>query len=222
MANNLKELRNRAGLSQDALATAMGTSRNQLAKLESGSRRLTEDWIRRAADALGVPNTAIIADDLTPPQEPPAPPDASFPVPVEFPRRMLPVYGQAAGGMSDEGRFVLNGRKIADVLCPPALEHVRDAYAIYMHGESMLPAFRPGDTLYIDPGQPVVTGDEVVVQIRDGHGQPPLGYVKEFIARRGGKLLLKQHNPPPGQDNFLDFPLDRVVTVHKVIGAIRR
>jgi transcriptional regulator with XRE-family HTH domain len=54
MANNLSALRKKAGLSQDELAERMGTTRNQLAKLEGGARRLSDVWIDRAAKALGV------------------------------------------------------------------------------------------------------------------------------------------------------------------------
>ena len=54
MANNLKTLRIRAKMTQLALAEAMGTTRSQYVKLESGERRLSDIWITRAADALNV------------------------------------------------------------------------------------------------------------------------------------------------------------------------
>lgn len=224
MANNLKALREKHGLTQPALAEAMGTTKNQLAKLEKGDRRLSERWIIRAAKALGVPNSAII-DDAPDEHAAPSPlptPDASHPMPADFPRRLLPVFGQAAGGMNDDGKFVLNGNKIAEVFCLPSLEHVRDAYAVYMHGESMVPAFRPGDTVYVDPSRPVVSGDDVLVELKGEEGDPPFGYVKNFVARQGGKLVLRQYNPPLGQSHTIEMPLDRVLTLHKVVGSIRR
>ena len=54
MQNNLGTLRKKRGWSQDELAERMGTTRNQLAKLEGGARRLSDVWISRAATALGV------------------------------------------------------------------------------------------------------------------------------------------------------------------------
>lgn len=54
MQNNLSALRKKRGWSQDDLAERMGTTRNQLAKLEGGARRLSDIWISRAANALGV------------------------------------------------------------------------------------------------------------------------------------------------------------------------
>ncbi|MDE4910359.1 helix-turn-helix domain-containing protein [Methylobacterium sp. 092160098-2] len=67
MANNLARLRQDRGWSQDYLAGLMGTTRNQLAKLEGGSRRLSDVWIERAAKALGVDAGALVTtlDEVT-------------------------------------------------------------------------------------------------------------------------------------------------------------
>lgn len=223
MANNLKGLRIKSGLTQDALAERMGTTKNQLVKLENGSRGLSRKWIEQAAKALGVPNSAIIDDQepLAVPHISTPRPDASYPMPLEFPRRRLPVFGHAAGGLEQDGKFILNGMKVADVLCPPELEHVKDAFAVYMHGDSMRPAFRPGDTLYIDPSRPVTAGDEVLVQIKGEEDEPPYGFVKEFMRKSAKELVLLQHNPPEGQEKIITFPADRVMTVHKVVGRLR-
>lgn len=65
MANNLKRLRIERDLSQDELAALMNTTRNQLAKLESGARRLSDVWISRAAAALRVDPGALVADSMS-------------------------------------------------------------------------------------------------------------------------------------------------------------
>jgi transcriptional regulator with XRE-family HTH domain len=62
VANNLKALREARGLSQEAAAEKMGTTRNQLAKLESGARRLSNVWIDRAAEVFGVDAGDIVTD----------------------------------------------------------------------------------------------------------------------------------------------------------------
>src|SRR3978361_1369989 len=62
MANNLRGLRDGRSWSQDEAAAALGTTRNQYAKLEGGSRRLSDKWIRRAADAYGVDPGDIVTD----------------------------------------------------------------------------------------------------------------------------------------------------------------
>src|SRR5260370_22026392 len=62
MANNLRTLRDGRGWSQDQAAAALGTTRNQYAKLEGGSRRLSDKWIKRAAEAYGIDPGEIVTD----------------------------------------------------------------------------------------------------------------------------------------------------------------
>lgn len=64
MSNNLKRLREKRGLTQTQLAEAMGTTINQITKLESGKRRLSDVWIARAAKALGVDAGLLVTDQL--------------------------------------------------------------------------------------------------------------------------------------------------------------
>ena len=62
MANNLKSLREGRSWSQEQAAEALGTTRNQYAKLEGGSRRLSDVWIARAAGAFGVDAGDVVTD----------------------------------------------------------------------------------------------------------------------------------------------------------------
>jgi transcriptional regulator with XRE-family HTH domain len=65
MKNRIRELRERAGLSQAQLAELVGTTQAQIARLEKGERRLTVDWMARIARALMLrpsdllPNAAV-------------------------------------------------------------------------------------------------------------------------------------------------------------------
>ena len=51
--NHIKELRKGRGFSQNELARKIGTSNQQVSYLETGRRRLTDDWMLRLAEALG-------------------------------------------------------------------------------------------------------------------------------------------------------------------------
>ena len=62
MANNLKALRDGRGWTQAEAAAALGTTRNQYVKLEGGSRRLSDKWIRLASDAYGVDPGEVVTD----------------------------------------------------------------------------------------------------------------------------------------------------------------
>ena len=53
MANRLRELRERGGLSQKALGESVGTSQEQIQRLETGERKLTVEWAKRLAGPLG-------------------------------------------------------------------------------------------------------------------------------------------------------------------------
>lgn len=62
MGNNLKALRKTKNWSQERAAEALGTTRNYYVKLESGSRRLSTDWIDKAAALYGVDPGDIISE----------------------------------------------------------------------------------------------------------------------------------------------------------------
>lgn len=57
--NNIADLRKAKGWTQEQLAEAIGTTINNLGKLERGARRLNQDWIDRIAAALGCEPGAI-------------------------------------------------------------------------------------------------------------------------------------------------------------------
>lgn len=235
--NWLKHFLDLAPISANELAKRAGTSRQQISKLVHEQRGLSKQWAERLAPHLGVqpsdlmfgPDADVPTPSAIPPVQPSAkdeppplpPPDASHPVPLRISHKTIPVYGHAAGGMNEDGKFILNGSKIADVLCPPALETVAGAYAVYHTGESMLPRYEPGDLLTIHPSLPVKRGDYVLVQITGDDGDPPYGYVKRFVSRNAKELVLEQLNPPEDEDSILRFPADRVLTVHVIWGASR-
>ena len=69
--NRIFELRDRLGMSQEALAEAANTTSSQISKLEKGERRLTVEWMYRLAPALNV----APSDLMLPGEEEPPPPD---------------------------------------------------------------------------------------------------------------------------------------------------
>jgi transcriptional regulator with XRE-family HTH domain len=60
IANNIAAFRDMRGWARPELAKRMGTSTQQIERLEKGQRGLTTDWIEKAANALGVPPGDII------------------------------------------------------------------------------------------------------------------------------------------------------------------
>ncbi|HEX5934218.1 MAG TPA: S24 family peptidase, partial [Pseudorhizobium sp.] len=176
-----------AGLSEGAI-------RNIRRRLERGEQkvgisswtaeRLSEvlmvpvEWIvqgtglppgHEAEGAVSIPGSRAwvrVVDDAEPAPLPAASKsNASFPpVYQRFPdHSTIPVLGQTTAGPN--GRFVLNGSEVGRVFTPPMLEGVEGAYAVRVYGTSMEPRYFAGETVWINPREPVRAGDDVIVQM---------------------------------------------------------
>jgi SOS-response transcriptional repressor LexA len=124
---------------------------------------------------------------------------------------LIPVYGHALGGK--DGEFILSGNQISEVLAPPGLLQIPDAYAVYVAGESMEPRYFAGETVFVNPRLPISRGAFVVAQISKGDGERPYAYVKRFVSQDTKQLRLEQYNPK----KMLEFPLSAVVAVHRIV-----
>jgi SOS-response transcriptional repressor LexA len=123
----------------------------------------------------------------------------------------IPVYGHAMGGK--DGEFILSGNQVSEVLAPPNLSHVPDAYAVYVVGDSMEPRYFAGETVFINPRLPISRGAFVVAQISKGQDAEPRAYVKRFVSQDLKRLRLEQYNPK----KMLEFPISTVVAVHRIV-----
>jgi phage repressor protein C with HTH and peptisase S24 domain len=164
------------------------------------------DWLIDGRAELG---TIAGAPAAEPPLALP-PRNAELGGPARFGAR-IPAYGQAVGGR--DGEFILNGNRIVDVLAPPSLQGVPDAYAVYVVGDSMEPRYFAGEAVFVNPRLPVRRGDFVVAQIAVEAGEPPHAYIKRFVARDARLLRLEQFNPR----KTLEFPVRSVISVHRII-----
>jgi hypothetical protein len=97
---------------------------------------------------------------------------------------------------------------------PPALRGARDLYAIYFHGESMMPRFEPGEVGIVDPTRPAAPGDYVLVQLNDGESDHVTSVlVKRLVRSSARELVLEQFNPPV----IFTVPRSRVARVHRIL-----
>lgn len=126
----------------------------------------------------------------------------------------LPVYGTAQGA-NGEGAFIINmGGQVDRIRRPPGLTANRDAFAIYVEGDSMEPRFEPGETVVIDPNRPVRPGDDVVLLLESPEpGQPPQAYIKRLVRRGAERVLVRQYNPP----RQMEFPTAAVKRIFRVM-----
>lgn len=63
LKNKIKELRNKKGITLQQLADVLNSTKTQVQRLESGTRRLTLGWMERIAKALDCSPKDLIEDD---------------------------------------------------------------------------------------------------------------------------------------------------------------
>ncbi|MGQ2942896.1 MAG: XRE family transcriptional regulator [Blastomonas fulva] len=221
----LKELREARGLSRPKLGAAMGTSGQQIEKLENGDRRMSEKWIHLAAGALGVPASTLVGDE----PEGNAIPFHLEGASTERLRRDLPIYGTALGapriieGDAVEQTTLNHGEIIDYVRRPSILNHRSDVYGLYVVGSSMAPAYNEGATVFAETKRPPMIGDDVIVYLREedeyGDVRARCVLIKRLVRRSAGYLELEQFNPAltfriPTSEIFR---YDRVMTLGDIL-----
>lgn len=222
------EKRRELGLNQKNFGLLIGQGQTTISDWENGEISMPRN-IEKLSQVLGVSEqeltammaTAGIASHKTK-RLPPAirasldKMSASAPIEVRSAPvvglRDVPVYGRARGG--DNGEYEFNGEIMGWEMRPPVLDGVRDAYSIYVDGESMYPRFKPGETVWINPSRALSREDDVVVQLYpDDEDGISSAYIKEFVSYTPQHLIVRQHNPP------LEIKMDRVriKSVHKIV-----
>lgn len=204
IGQKIRELREAAKLSQPALAQKAKVSQQLISSLESGKIETTKKLPEIAA-ALGV----------EPPVLDPRYGGAYTPPPRFFSEdRNLPVYAAAEGG---GGHIIVSTDAIEFQARPYILESVPDAYGILITGDSMIPAFEPGDTAWVNPKLPPMRDVDVILYQEDGHGEAK-ATIKRLIGWTTNEWHLRQYNPPK------DFKLRREEwpKIHRVVGKFSR
>lgn len=235
IGGRIKWLRAQAKLTQEAFAKALSTaegkkiSRGAVGNWELGTdepsaanQRLIADkfavsldWLAKGSGEIPQKIQLPAEAALTSEQNSPTPmshfqQNARFGDPLlGFAR--IPVRGIGMGG--NDGYLILGEQSLGEVLAPPALADVPDAYAVYIIGDSMLERYRHGEIVYVHPYAPVRKDDDCVVQISAGEGEPLRGFVKRFVSFDERHLKVAQLNPR----KILSFPRRQVVAVHRII-----
>lgn len=126
--------------------------------------------------------------------------------------RDVPILGGASCG--ENGLFELNGQVHDHARRTPRLIGIKDVYALYIEGDSMIPWRDPGELVYVHPNQPVKIGDYVVVQLHpEKEGAAHAAYIKKLIRRTATSIVLHQFNPAKD----LTIPLKKIDKIHRVM-----
>jgi hypothetical protein len=232
IAETVAALRGRAGLSMERMAKAMGY------KTASGYQRYEEPAtytggfanpkvVRRMESALvgkgEPPVTREEVWEIAGPEFGPLPamtgeagPLATTLTPgrLESGRKTLPLYAAAMGG---DGHVIITFDPIEYIERPAALENVSDGYSVYVVGDSMVPAYRPGETAFVNPRLPPIREADVVL-----FHVPPANAAECMIKQLNNwnhrDWTLEQFNPAT------EFTASRVEwpVCHRVIGKLNR
>ncbi|MEN4964069.1 helix-turn-helix domain-containing protein [Brucella intermedia] len=216
--------------SQAELGERVGVNQNTVSQWENGDASSIRNW-ESVADSLGIERllfarlmaNSVVQSGKTERLTAAVKPLVSRPTPQIAissehigGERDVPVRGRAVGG--DDGRYEFNGEILGWEVRPPMLAGVKEAYSVYVDGESMFPRYKSGETIWLHPHVKPRRGDDVVVQLHaDEDGHEPYGYIKEFVGWQPSRLVLYQYNPP--REVFFDR--DQVISVHKVVFSQR-
>lgn len=225
LAGRIRQRLDETSMDMKTASRAAGLGDTFVRDVIARGRSPRSDALVKLAEALGVSPQWLLTGEEDEARKGGYPaPNASPPVPVNFPSGRIAMLGSAIGGA--DGKFVLNGQKIMDVLCPPQLLGVPDAYGVFVHGVSMEPRYYAGEAVFLNPHLPVRQGDFVVAQIGGEYEGDDVGaYVKRFVSMNSSELVLEQFTPREdagGTDvererYLLRFPRNRVIAVHKII-----
>lgn len=222
IAERVRKLRERSGLTMEQMAKAMGYSRASSIQRYMSADKLKPGYLKR--DLVAKIEKAVLGKGSPPIQRPEiwelAGPEFNFATAPEpnavvgsqiiSGGKPIPVYGSAVGGV--DGEFEMNGVVLYEVMAPPSLSPVSGAYAVQVSGDSMEPRYFDGEVVFIDPTRRVKKGDFVIAQISFDESKPPLAYIKRFVRHNAEELVLEQYNP----QKTLKFPHENVVSVHFV------
>lgn len=202
-AEDVRAARVAKGWSQEKLAELAGTTQSTIERVENGGSQRSR-FIVDIARALGLPlpGSASLGGVVRPP---PA---------FMNERDKMPVYAATEGG---DGHLIVSTDEIDRVPRPYTLEGISDAYAILVTGESMVPAYRPGDYAWVNPRLPPMKGEDCIIYSVNEHDEA-VATIKEMVSWTARAWTLKQHNPAK------TFPLDRTIwnKHHRVVGNFRR
>jgi phage repressor protein C with HTH and peptisase S24 domain len=205
----------RAGATQADLARHLRLAASAVSRMLKGERQMKPLEAVQIAAFLQVSPDEVLRHAVA---------GNASPEPVETPRAsrgrprlttpattrspdVIPIRSAGRGG-TDQEMFLQDG--IGYTPRPANLNGVREAYAIYMVGDSMQPRYEQGWLLHVNPFKPPRRGRDVVVYKR---GQSVL--IKQFVGWEGDTLVLRQFNPP----DTLRIPRAEVQDCHLVVGA---
>lgn len=125
------------------------------------------------------------------------------PAPEFLGERDLPVYAAVEGG---KGEMVVTTDPIDMVPRPWYMGNVKDGYAVLVVGESMVPAYRPGEMAIINPRYPPMRGRDHVLVAENPDEGSFRAMIKNIQSWTEQDWQVEQYNPPSGESRLYKLP----------------
>jgi phage repressor protein C with HTH and peptisase S24 domain len=123
---------------------------------------------------------------------------------------LVPIYSAAQGG---KGHIIIDTNPIEEARPPEEIIRVRDAYGILIVGDSMVPAYRPGDVAWVNPHKPIERDTDVVLYHVPPHGEAE-AIIKALIGFSEQEWRLRQYQPARDfTESRVDWPV-----CHRIVG----
>ncbi len=214
----LREFMGARNLTNEAVAEKLGGGVHPvtISKLRTGAINLNDEWRAKFAEAFDIEHDVLFGHQPLPqPRAHEVMPQKRRGRPPRQPaiQTMLPMFGWAAGSVA--GVETLTSEPVDEVPCPPALREAVGAYALRTRGESMYPRYLPDDILYVNPHQPVKSGDHVVIQTQRYEGSGVETWVKRYESQDETSIMVSQYHPPA----HITFRKSEVLSIHRVLSV---
>lgn len=127
----------------------------------------------------------------------------------------FPIFAATQGG---KGHLIVSTEPIQIVRRPIVLDRVRNAYGLLIVGESMVPAFRPGDIALIHPHLPPERDTDIILYDHDPFTGEAEAIIKHLISWTERQWRLEEYNPHRiFTEHRADWPI-----CHRVVGKYDR
>lgn len=210
LGSRLKALRKTKKVTQQQLADAIGVSKTSVIYWEKDDNLPKHDSLMSLSKVLSVSPEYLLSGKSTNNIVT----NISMPFPLSG--RLIPVISWVQAGAWTTVEAVPEGTQFEEWL-PPNPKCGKHGYGLEVSGESMLPDFRPGDKIYVNPDfqtSDLKTGDLVIVSCQ-GDSEATF---KKLIVESGNMYLQPLNLEWPVKTIALE---DGCKLVGKVVGLYR-
>lgn len=218
LGERLRYAREAKSISQQVVADQLGIKRVNISTWESDTTRPDISRIPEIAAIYGVTEAWLLTGAGEAPQKVEGRKKQRatqrtpiVPGPQLLGTGKMPLYTGAMGG---DGHVIVTFDAIDYIKRPAELEDVKGGYGLLIVGESMIPAFWPGDMALVNPHLPPARQKNVILYHTPPNGAEAEAIVKQLEGWTDKEWHLKQWNP---MNEFSEFRQEWPIC-HRVVG----